>query len=49
MRAERIEGVIPGNDTLLIANAALIPQLAVPAAARRPGHRVKWPRHEVIK
>jgi putative tryptophan/tyrosine transport system substrate-binding protein len=39
MRAERIEGVILGNDTLLIANAALIAQLAEKQRIRSSGNR----------
>jgi putative ABC transport system substrate-binding protein len=39
MRAERIEGVILGNDTLLIANAALIAQLAEKQRIRTSGNR----------
>jgi putative ABC transport system substrate-binding protein len=39
MRAERIEGVVLGNDTLLIANAALIAQLAEKQRIRSTGNQ----------
>lgn len=39
MRAERIEGVVLGNDTLLLANAALIAQLAEKQRIRSTGNQ----------
>jgi putative ABC transport system substrate-binding protein len=39
MRSERVDGVVLGNDTLLIANAGLIAQLAEKQRIRSAGNR----------